>query len=59
MSTAILCGLIILITLIIMLIAGVPIAVALGVSSVCAILPNSSGQHYEQGRHRHPYYQSR
>ena len=39
MSTAILCGLIILITLIIMLIAGVPIAVALGVSSVCAILP--------------------
>ena len=30
---------IILITLIIMLIAGVPIAVALGVSSVCAILP--------------------
>lgn len=39
MSTAILCGLIILITLIIMLIAGVPIAVVLGVSSVCAILP--------------------
>ena len=39
MSTAILCGLIILITLIIMLIAGVPIAVALGVSSVCASLP--------------------
>lgn len=39
MRTAILCGLIILITLIIMLIAGVPIAVALGVSSVCAILP--------------------
>ncbi len=39
MSTVILCGLIILITLIIMLIAGVPIAVALGVSSVCAILP--------------------
>ena len=39
MSTAILCGMIILILLIIMLLAGVPIAVALGISSVCAILP--------------------
>mgnify|MGYP007067018408 CR=1 FL=1 len=46
MSTAILCGLIILITLIIMLIAGVPIAVALGVSSVCAILPIKIGRAY-------------
>ena len=39
MSIAVLCGLIILILLVIMLIAGVPIAVALAVSSVCAILP--------------------
>ncbi|MDO4173819.1 MAG: TRAP transporter large permease [Eubacteriales bacterium] len=39
MSTAILCGLIILVLLVIMLIAGVPIAVALGISSICAILP--------------------
>lgn len=39
MSTAITSGLIILILLVIMLIAGVPIAVALGISSVCAILP--------------------
>lgn len=39
MSIALQSGLIILIMLIIMLIAGVPIAVALGVSSVCAILP--------------------
>ncbi len=39
MSIAIISGLIILILLIIMLLAGVPIAVALGVSSVCAILP--------------------
>lgn len=39
MDIAILSGLIILVLLIIMLIAGVPIAVALGVSSVCAILP--------------------
>ena len=39
MSIAVLCGLIILVLLVIMLIAGVPIAVALAVSSVCAILP--------------------
>lgn len=39
MSTALTSGLIILILLVIMLIAGVPIAVALGISSVCAILP--------------------
>ena len=39
MNTAILCGLIILVLLVIMLVAGVPIAVALGVSSICAILP--------------------
>lgn len=39
MSIALQSGLIILIMLIIMLIVGVPIAVALGVSSVCAILP--------------------
>lgn len=39
MDIAVLSGLIILITLVIMLIAGVPIAIALGVSSICAILP--------------------
>lgn len=39
MSTALTSGLIILVLLVIMLIAGVPIAVALGISSVCAILP--------------------
>ncbi|MCI6005496.1 MAG: TRAP transporter large permease [Blautia sp.] len=39
MSIAATSGLIILILLLIMLIAGVPIAVALGISSVCAILP--------------------
>lgn len=39
MSTAILCGLIILVILVILLLAGVPIAVALGISSICAILP--------------------
>ena len=39
MNIAVLSGLIILILLVIMLVAGVPIAVALGVSSVCAILP--------------------
>lgn len=39
MSIAALSGLIILTVLVIMLIAGVPIAVALGISSVCAILP--------------------
>ncbi len=39
MSIAVLSGLIILVLLVIMLVAGVPIAVALGVSSVCAILP--------------------
>lgn len=39
MSTAIFCGLIILIVLAVLLIAGVPIAVALGISSICAILP--------------------
>ena len=39
MNIAVLSGLIILVLLVIMLFAGVPIAVALGVSSVCAILP--------------------
>ena len=39
MSTALLSGLIILVLLVIMLIAGVPIAIALGISSICAILP--------------------
>ncbi len=39
MDIAILSGLIILVMLVIMLVAGMPIAVALGVSSICAILP--------------------
>lgn len=39
MNTALVCGLIILIVLAVLLVAGVPIAVALGISSVCAILP--------------------
>ncbi len=39
MNIALICGLIILIVLAVLLIAGVPIAVALGISSVCAILP--------------------
>lgn len=39
MNTALVCGLIILVVLAVLLIAGVPIAVALGISSVCAILP--------------------
>lgn len=39
MDVAVVSGLIILVLLVIMLIAGVPIAVALGVSSICAILP--------------------
>ena len=39
MSIALVSGLIILILLVILLISGVPIAVALGISSVCAILP--------------------
>ena len=39
MNTAIISGLIILVLLVIMLVAGVPIAVALGIYSVCAILP--------------------
>lgn len=39
MNIAIVCGLIILITLAVLLIAGVPIAVALGISSIAAILP--------------------
>ena len=39
MSLSVLSGLIILVLIVIMLIAGVPIAVALGISSVCAILP--------------------
>lgn len=39
MNTALVSGLIILILLVVMLLAGVPIAVALGISSVCAILP--------------------
>lgn len=39
MNTALVCGLIILIVLAVLLLGGVPIAVALGISSVCAILP--------------------
>ena len=39
MNIALVSGLIILVLLVVMLIAGVPIAVALGISSVCAILP--------------------
>lgn len=39
MDIAITSGLIILVMLVIMLVAGMPIAVALGVSSICAILP--------------------
>ena len=39
MSTALLCGLIIFGVLIVLILAGVPIAIALGVSSVAAILP--------------------
>lgn len=39
MSIAMISGLIILVLLVIMLVAGVPIAIALGISSVCAILP--------------------
>ena len=39
MNTALICGLIILVVLVVLLVAGVPIAVALGISSVCAILP--------------------
>ncbi len=39
MSIAILCGLIILVALVILLIAGVPIAMALAVASIAAILP--------------------
>lgn len=39
MNVALISGLIILVLLLIMLIAGVPIAVALGISSICAILP--------------------
>lgn len=39
MDIAVLSGLIILVLLVVMLLAGVPISIALGVSSVCAILP--------------------
>lgn len=39
MDIAVLSGLIILVLLVIMLVAGVPISVALGFSSICAILP--------------------
>lgn len=39
MSIAMISGLIILVLRVIMLVAGVPIAIALGISSVCAILP--------------------
>ncbi|MEE1013856.1 MAG: TRAP transporter large permease [Clostridia bacterium] len=39
MSTALLCGLIIFVVLLGLILAGVPIAIALGVSSVAAILP--------------------
>lgn len=39
MDAAIVSGLIILILLVVLLVAGVPIAIALGISSICAILP--------------------
>nr|WP_314459999.1 TRAP transporter large permease [uncultured Clostridium sp.] len=39
MSISIFCGLIILVVLVILLLLGVPVAVALAVSSICAILP--------------------
>ena len=39
MDAAIVCGLIILVLLVVMLLAGVPIALAIAISSVCAILP--------------------
>lgn len=39
MSISILCGLIILVVLALLLIAGVPIAIALAISSIAAILP--------------------
>ena len=39
MSIALFCGIIIAVALIIMLLAGIPIAVALGMSSVLAVLP--------------------
>ncbi|WP_124066794.1 TRAP transporter large permease [Clostridium sp. E02] len=39
MSIPVFCGLIIFVLLLIMLVAGVPVAVALAVSSICAILP--------------------
>ncbi len=39
MNTAVICGLINLDVLVVLLLAGVPIAVALGISSICAILP--------------------
>ena len=38
-SIAVVCGLIILAVLVVMLLGGMPIAVALAVSSICAILP--------------------
>ena len=39
MNIAWIAGLIILVVLVVMLLAGVPIAIALAVSSICAILP--------------------
>ncbi len=39
MSISIFCGLIILVVLVVLLLLGVPVAVALAVSSICAILP--------------------
>ncbi|NNJ30158.1 TRAP transporter large permease [Lacrimispora defluvii] len=39
MNISILCGLIILVVLVVLLLLGVPVAVALAVSSICAILP--------------------
>ncbi|WP_077610616.1 TRAP transporter large permease [Clostridium sp. Marseille-P2415] len=39
MSISMMCGLIIFVLLVVMLLAGVPVAVALAVSSICAILP--------------------
>ena len=39
MDAAILSGLIILVLLVVLLVLGVPIAIALGISSICAILP--------------------
>ena len=39
MSIAVFCGLVIFVLLAVMLLAGVPIAIALAVSSICGFLP--------------------